>query len=186
VILHTGSGPLAHATPASHPAVAKKSKKSGVQEEKGAPREIYSAMEPEPGPGSKGVQKQTLKQLDSYEPVPSAQREPITRRLKLIERLIREHGRAYDFRTITIAELTAILQYLESPARGRGAAPRSDDLAETRTQPEDSHGEPQPPEPPKKKIHLPELNHSRPEAPPEEPELEESSDSGTATIHSTH
>jgi hypothetical protein len=167
-------------------ASAKKTQKSPAHEEKSALREIYSAMEPEPGPGNKGIQKQTLKQLDSFEPVPSAQREPITRRLKLIERLIREHGRAYDFRTITIAELTAILHHLEHPSKSRAVSTPAQDSDEMHPSSAASQGEPEPPEPPKKKIHLPELNQSRPEAPPEDSETEESSDAGTATIHSNH
>ena len=183
LFLHLGAGTETVAASTKKQGAAKK---AATHEEKSLPREIYSAMEPEPGPGNKGVQKQTLKQLDSYEPVPAAQREPITRRLKLIERLIREHGRAYDFRTITIAELTAILNHLEHPSKSRAASSRAQETEELNASSETSASEPTPPEPPKKKIHLPELNHTRPEAPPEDSEAEESSDAGTATIHSNH
>ena len=51
----------------------------------------------------------------AYEPVPSEKRDYLARRLQVIERLIREHGRAYDYRIHTTAELEKILHKLEQP-----------------------------------------------------------------------
>lgn len=135
-----------------------------AETEKTTAREIYSAMEPEPGPGAKTPQKQTLKQIDSFDPVPNAQREPITRRLRLIERLIRDFGRAYDYRAVTIAELTAILASLEKSG-GSNEPQKNPEALSTDLESD----EPSPPPPPKK-IHLPELNTSRPAAPAEDSE----------------
>jgi hypothetical protein len=135
------------------------------EQEKTTAREIYSAMEPEPGPGSKPLKKLALKQIDSFDPVPKAQREPITRRLRLIERLVLEYGRAYDYRAVTIAELTAILTSLEKSGANQDlrqvAEPQGSEFGLSET----------PPDPPTKKIHLPELNPSRPIAPAEDTEI---------------
>jgi len=137
-------------------------------------REIYSAMEPEPGPGAKLPKKQTLKNLDQFDAVPAAQREPITRRLRLIEKLLLEHGRAYDYRSVTIAELNAILSHLDSPqGRVRGADPKPE--SDDGTQTDLNHQEP------KKRIQLPSLTENRPEAPPEE-ETEPSAEEGEAPL----
>ncbi len=139
-----------------------KKTRAHLQEKKStetAGREIYSAMEPEPTAGSRTPKKQTLKNVDQFETVPASQREPISRRLKLIEKLIVEHGRAYDYRTVTIAELNAILQHLNSP----GTRPERLRSAE---EPSDEDGGT--PAAKKAKIQIPDLTANRPEAPPEE------------------
>jgi hypothetical protein len=135
-------------------------------------REIYSAMEPEPGPGSRQTKKQTLKNLEAFDPVPAAQREPISRRLKLIEKLIVEHGRAYDYRAVTLAELNAILAQLNSP----GAPQRQGGIKEEHASEEDAPSDTSDIQTPKKKIQIPNLAEHRPEAPSED--SSETSESG--------
>ena len=174
--IHAASHQETHDSTGVH--AAKKKAPQSQEQEKNTTREIYSAMEPEPGPGSKTPQKQTLKQIDSFDPVPSAQREPITRRLRLIERLIREYGRAYDYRSVTIAELTAILTSLEKS----GASLAREKSPETQGSEFDS-GE-TPPPPPPRKIHLPELNTSRPVAPAEDSESGEPSPESSEGVDS--
>ncbi len=60
--------------------------------------------------------------MGAFDPVPEPQKEPVIRRLYLVEKLIREHGRAYDYRTITYSELLAILNQLrkEQPKQKKG------------------------------------------------------------------
>ncbi len=53
------------------------------------------------------------KGLEAFDPVPADQVDPIVKRLKLVDRLIREHGRAYDYRIHTVRELEQILSALE-------------------------------------------------------------------------
>ena len=87
-------------------------------EEKSPPpkTETYPALEQEAPPegafGQAGKNSNGLHQIEAFDPVPSPQREPVIRRLYLVEKLIREHGRAYDYRTITYAELLSILNQL--------------------------------------------------------------------------
>ncbi len=50
----------------------------------------------------------------NYDLVPVKQAEGIARRLVLVDRLIREYGRAYDYRIHTAKELETILKDLES------------------------------------------------------------------------
>ena len=58
---------------------------------------------------------------DGFDPVPSSQRGAIAKRLKLVERLILEHGRAYDYRLLTNAELETILRTLEKSESSKAA-----------------------------------------------------------------
>jgi len=76
-------------------------------------REVYPAKEVERG-AFQTARKATDKpqHLESYDSVIQPQREPVIRRLYLTEKLIREHGRAYDYRSITYAELLEILKQL--------------------------------------------------------------------------
>lgn len=55
----------------------------------------------------------------AYDPVPASQAEPIIKRLKLVEELIRKYGRAYDYRNHTLKQLEGVLASLE----GRQGAP---------------------------------------------------------------
>jgi hypothetical protein len=138
-------------------------------------REIYSAMEPEPGPNARLPKKQTLKNLDQFDAVPASQREPVSRRLRLIEKLLLEHGRAYDYRSITIAELNAILSHLDSPqgrVRPHGQSHESQEESSSEQAIEES----------KKKVQLPSLTENRPEAPPETPEDEGHEESDSAPL----
>ncbi len=50
----------------------------------------------------------------SYDPVASDQADSVAGRLKLVERLIRDYGRAYDYRVHTTQELERILNQLDS------------------------------------------------------------------------
>ena len=60
-----------------------------------------------------------------YDLVPAKQTESIARRLVLVDRLIREFGRAYDYRIHTVKELETILNDLE------GAVPATTAAVET-------------------------------------------------------
>jgi hypothetical protein len=51
-----------------------------------------------------------------FDAVPSAQAEPLLRRLRLTEELISKYGRAYDYRALTVTELQTILAQLEAQA----------------------------------------------------------------------
>ena len=51
-----------------------------------------------------------------YDSVPGAQAEPLLRRLRLVEELIAKYGRAYDYRTLTVTQLQAILGELDAQA----------------------------------------------------------------------
>lgn len=53
------------------------------------------------------------KRRDGYERVPEEHVDSIANRLLLVERILRRHGRAYDYRTLTNRELLAIWQNLE-------------------------------------------------------------------------
>jgi len=107
------------------------------------PAEVYAAVEDDDGPPSslrvtttttvQASPSQTKKESiaparssPNYDSVPLNQRESIARRLKLIEQLVREYGRAYDYRSHTNQDLEKILAQLETPP-----APPA---AETRTQ----------------------------------------------------
>ncbi len=64
----------------------------------------------------------------AYEPVPSDKRDSLARRLQIVERLIREHGRAYDYRIHTLSELETILRRLEQPVSAEQEETTSDAL----------------------------------------------------------
>ena len=51
--------------------------------------------------------------MSNYDAVPAEQIEPLAKRLKLVEAIMRLHGRAYDYRVITIHDLELILASLE-------------------------------------------------------------------------
>lgn len=50
----------------------------------------------------------------AFDPVPSDQIPGLTHRLKLVEALIRRHGRAYDYRVHTVKTLETVLARLEA------------------------------------------------------------------------
>jgi len=65
-----------------------------------------------------------------FDSVPPEQRALIAQRLALIEKLILEQGRAYDYRTLTVAQLVAIAEHLKPktpPAPTPPAAPKLDE-----------------------------------------------------------
>ena len=79
--------------------------------EEAAPRLSTSqknSTRPSPAPASVNEKK------EGFELVPANQAEPIIHRLKIVEELIRKHGRAYDYRMHTIKELQSILSQLDS------------------------------------------------------------------------
>ncbi len=83
-----------------------------------AKMEVYPAFEAEPrGTSRKG--KTEVPHLQDFDPVPDHQREPVIRRLKMIERLIRDYGRAYDYRELTTQDLSTIIQALDQKRTGR-------------------------------------------------------------------
>jgi hypothetical protein len=51
-----------------------------------------------------------------FDSVPSGQADAISKRLRLVERLLTKYGRAYDYRTLTVKDLESILAYLEEEA----------------------------------------------------------------------
>ena len=53
----------------------------------------------------------------SFDVVPTSQTEPFIRRLKLAEALLTRHGRAYDYRAMTVVELQHVLDKLDSEAQ---------------------------------------------------------------------
>jgi hypothetical protein len=98
------------------------------------PLQTYAATEDEseiaPAPVSTSVSKpkatstqqtpqtgatlfQTPAEKAKFEPVPPDQVDSIARRLKLVENLLRKHGRAYDYRIHTLKELESIQASLE-------------------------------------------------------------------------
>jgi hypothetical protein len=50
----------------------------------------------------------------SYDPVPSGEEDAVAARLQIVDKLIREFGRAYDYRSHTLKELEGILAQLET------------------------------------------------------------------------
>lgn len=60
-----------------------------------------------------------------YEAVPSDQRERIAERLKWVERIILETGKAYDYRMMTVSQLKKVLEQSTqtSPTQDRGSRP---------------------------------------------------------------
>lgn len=65
---------------------------------------------------SKKSQNRTTAAKESFDPVPNDQVGLIVKRLRLVERLLRDHGRAYDYRVHTLRELEEILNHLETSA----------------------------------------------------------------------
>lgn len=64
----------------------------------------------------------------SYDPVPSDQIDALSRRLQLVDALIRRHARAYDYRTHTVHDLELTLAKLDAsiaPKAAPAAAPRA-------------------------------------------------------------
>jgi hypothetical protein len=102
----------------STPALAAKKKGPEVYaatEDDGGNAPISLPAKPAPAPRKavKAVEPDLTELREAYDPVPSDQKDSIVRRLKLIEKIIREHGRAYDYRIHTNTELEAILAKLE-------------------------------------------------------------------------
>lgn len=60
----------------------------------------------------------------AYDPVPSDQVDALSKRLQLVDLLIRRHARAYDYRTHTVRELELILAKLEASASMTTASTR--------------------------------------------------------------
>ena len=52
--------------------------------------------------------------MATFDTVPADQAESISRRLALVEVLIRKYGRAYDYRSHTLHELQSILEQLDN------------------------------------------------------------------------
>lgn len=69
--------------------------------------EVYPAVEREPPAPTPAI---------PFDPVPSQHRDSIAARLRIVETLIREHGRAYDYRTLTTQELQALKAELSEEA----------------------------------------------------------------------
>jgi hypothetical protein len=65
---------------------------------------------PQAGPVS------TRWQSARFDPVPQPQRDGIARRLGLVEEILRKHGRAYDYRSLTVRDLETILAELDAQA----------------------------------------------------------------------
>jgi hypothetical protein len=57
----------------------------------------------------------------NFDVVPASQTEPFIRRLKLAEALLTRHGRAYDYRAMTVVELQRILDKLDSDSQKQSA-----------------------------------------------------------------
>jgi hypothetical protein len=57
----------------------------------------------------------------SFDIIPASQTEPFIRRLKLAEALLTRHGRAYDYRAMTVPELQRILDKLDSDSQKQSA-----------------------------------------------------------------
>lgn len=114
---------------------------------KNKPVQTYSATEPEsaapvtvttvtvvptaPVPQlSAPAPKAPVQKNSSYDPVPSDQVNPVVRRLRLVEEIVRKHQRAYDYRMLTTRDLESILASLEStpqtPSTAAPAAPIQD------------------------------------------------------------
>jgi hypothetical protein len=60
----------------------------------------------------------TSEEKGAYTPVPSDQRDSIANRLKLVEQLLRRHGRAYDYRIHTTQDLSQLLTKLDQAIQG--------------------------------------------------------------------
>lgn len=69
--------------------------------------ESYSAIVPD-------IAVQKTDKRVSYDPIASEHRDSIANRLKLVEILVREYGRAYDYRVLTTQELEAIVADLRN------------------------------------------------------------------------
>lgn len=52
----------------------------------------------------------------SYDKVPTSQSKPFVDRLHLVETLVSKYGRAYDYRSMTVPELEAVLEKLDAEA----------------------------------------------------------------------
>jgi len=59
-----------------------------------------------------------------FDPVPAKYVDTVAKRLDLVARLIREHGRAYDYRVLTAKELEQILSSLKVIAPSHLPAPK--------------------------------------------------------------
>jgi hypothetical protein len=81
----------------------------------------------------------------AYDPVPSDQVDGMGRRLKLVEELIRRHGRAYDYRVHTVRELESVLAKLDGVRKASVpiAAPTATPIAEVKTAPVAADAEPE-------------------------------------------
>jgi hypothetical protein len=55
-------------------------------------------------------------QTAPFDAVPQSQADGISKRLGLVEEILRKYGRAYDYRTLTIKDLQAILADLDAQA----------------------------------------------------------------------
>jgi hypothetical protein len=105
-----GSAPLGEVA-ASYPSATQPSRKDA----------------PKPSPaGSQGQAQAKTFTAPPYESVPDDQRELIARRLTLVSQLILEHGRAYDYRALTLAQLEALVGHLgtQTPPAAPIPAPR--------------------------------------------------------------
>lgn len=107
-------GALSHAWVASASAVRVGKDRGGVS--KTRTLETYPAVES----GTENLpsdleESSAVAPATPYDPVPADQVDALSKRLKLVEELIRKHGRAYDYRTLTIKELEALIEGLSAP-----------------------------------------------------------------------
>ena len=111
--------PGAWAKPLTH-SLPKKVKKTA-----GSSPEVYAAIEnsgslPDqesmaevlPAPKSPRAEPKASFKAPPFDSVPTEHRASIAKRLALIEGLLLEHGRAYDYRTLTLAQLQALVDHL--------------------------------------------------------------------------
>jgi hypothetical protein len=69
-----------------------------------------------PSPSERKAQNRSTATQEKFDPVPAEQVGLIVKRLRIVERLLREHGRAYDYRSHTLRELEEILNRLQASA----------------------------------------------------------------------
>ena len=94
----------------------------------GTPAPSDSGVTAPEGPASvPAPMAETVITRPSFDPVPENQREPIARRLKLVNALIEKYGRAYDYRVHTARELQDILNQLDASNSRKLPPPQLDD-----------------------------------------------------------
>ena len=101
------------------------------------PLETYSSIEPDAptppqattvtvkvdAPTATAAVAAAPKKSPNFDAVPESLKGPLKERLALVEMLITEHGRAYDYRAMTIAQLRGILAELDAKRGAKAEAP---------------------------------------------------------------